>query len=212
VTQEPRFFKLHPEELVREFDSLAAPEFARRWDDTMMLLVRIDDPASELCEWLASTAGAGDRGVPLAPSRDGIPFATNLAEVATLCAARKRPRVTASAIVADLDHVSYFITPLRKRASEGKPFTERISVGRAPNNDIILRHPSVSKFHAWFECDDDNVIYLHDAKSTNRTLIAGEIVPEGEARTIVSGVEIMFGEVACIACSPAMIRDIVGRL
>ncbi len=34
------------------------------------------------------------------------------------------------------------------------PWVERISVGRARNNDIVLPHKSVSKLHAHFTKDD----------------------------------------------------------
>ena len=44
--------------------------------------------------------------------------------------------------------------PLVKR--EGSPFSERISIGRAPNVDIVIRSPFVSKLHAHFVLRPDN--------------------------------------------------------
>ncbi|HTU58032.1 MAG TPA: hypothetical protein VMF89_06355, partial [Polyangiales bacterium] len=40
------------------------------------------------------------------------------------------------------------ILPLRK--GEGRPFPERISVGRATNCDVVIRDASISKLHGHF--------------------------------------------------------------
>src|SRR5215471_11717926 len=57
--------------------------------------------------------------------------------------------------------------PLTK--SGANPWAERILVGRASNNDIVLRHESVSKLHAYFEERQRGTLHLHDAKSANGT-------------------------------------------
>jgi pSer/pThr/pTyr-binding forkhead associated (FHA) protein len=60
-----------------------------------------------------------------------------------------------------------------------------IMVGRAPNNDIVLNHPSVSKVHAYF-VQRDLRWSVHDQGSTNGTFLdalrvgtAGAVVTEG---------------------------------
>src|SRR3954469_22725095 len=40
------------------------------------------------------------------------------------------------------------VLPIRKAA--GNPYPDRISIGRARNCDIVVRHESVSKLHAHF--------------------------------------------------------------
>jgi hypothetical protein len=206
--------KLYPDEMVRGTRSLSEGEFARTWSDMAMLLIRIDDSSSELCQWLISTSASAGQGAPLIVSADAMPFSTRLNSFGQMGAAHSQRRISVDAIIADLDYVSYFVAPLRKRASEAKPFAERISVGRARNNDIVLRHPTVSKFHAWFQCDDDHEVdelFLTDAKSTNRTSVAGHRLQPGESRKVDIGVEIKFGDVLCIVCSPKMVRELVMR-
>ena len=68
----------------------------------------------------------------------------------------------------------YFAVPVRKRDDSDALFMGRISIGRARNKDIVLRHSSVSKFHAWFEADDSENLHLCDAGSTNLTHVNGQ--------------------------------------
>lgn len=93
----------------------------------------------------------------------------------------------------------------------------KISVGRALNNDIVLRHESVSKLHAYFfEATRDvaeeveeikggirqeaGKLMLVDADSANGTVLNGRKlssrVDEGEVVSV--GDEILFGEVDCV--------------
>jgi len=204
--------RFYPEELVREIRSHSEAEFSRLWRSTEVLLVRVDDPSSDVYRWLKSTSAS--HGAPLVASRDGIGFATSMMSLQRKVGlgGPALPRaLTASSIVDQLSQSSYFVAPLRKRESEGKPFAERISVGRAPNNDIVLRHRSVSKFHAWFECDYDGLLYLNDANSTNHTFSNGQQLQPGESRQLGSGTEVTFGEITCIVCSAAMVWEVLDR-
>ncbi len=49
------------------------------------------------------------------------------------------------------------------------------SVGRAPENDIVLDSPDVSRRHARIECNR-NGIRVHDLNSTNGTRVNGEAI------------------------------------
>ena len=50
--------------------------------------------------------------------------------------------------------------------------TSRVSIGRSQENDIVLRHPSVSRFHAAIEKKEGSYI-LSDLGSANGTLLNG---------------------------------------
>jgi pSer/pThr/pTyr-binding forkhead associated (FHA) protein len=63
-------------------------------------------------------------------------------------------------------------------------------VGRAPNNDIYLDHPTVSKFHAYFRKVAGDWRLL-DANSQNGTWVRGELV-RGET-AVRDGDAIAFG-------------------
>ncbi len=70
-------------------------------------------------------------------------------------------------------------------------FLERISIGRVQSHDIVLRHPSVSKFHGWFEVPDDGQLYVGDAGSLNATYVNNEKV--SDRTRVAPGAQVRFG-------------------
>lgn len=72
------------------------------------------------------------------------------------------------------------VIPLRKRPG-ANTFSSMITVGRANNNDIVIRNPAVSKFHAYFRETTEGWL-LTDADSTNGTHVDDTLV---EPRTSV---------------------------
>jgi hypothetical protein len=63
-----------------------------------------------------------------------------------------------------------FVHIIAKRAAN--PFTAMITVGRAINNDIVLPHEEISKFHAFF-LETASGFLIADAQSTNGTYVRG---------------------------------------
>lgn len=69
-------------------------------------------------------------------------------------------------------------------------FSSKITVGRATNNDVIIRAQMISKAHATFVLDDGNVVKLMDMGSANGTMVNGrklqkrEMVPVGSGDTV----------------------------
>jgi pSer/pThr/pTyr-binding forkhead associated (FHA) protein len=84
--------------------------------------------------------------------------------------------------------------PLVKRGDN--PWRERILIGRAPNNDVVLRDVSISKLHAWFEVDG-GVFRLHDAQSVNGTWVDGQRLLADGPVIVRSGTQIRFGRMCC---------------
>src|SRR5207249_338000 len=83
------------------------------------------------------------------------------------------------------------ILPVRKI----QPLYETmITVGRTANHDIVLRDPTVSKFHAFFKVTPSG-LYLVDAESSYGTTVDGKRLPKREATLVVVGAVIGFGAI-----------------
>ena len=70
--------------------------------------------------------------------------------------------------------------------SDRNSFHNMITLGRASNNDLVIPHPSVSKFHAFFRKEPKGYV-VEDAGSTFGTTVNGVPVEHGEARPVQSG-------------------------
>ncbi|MGE0708592.1 MAG: FHA domain-containing protein [Planctomycetota bacterium] len=86
------------------------------------------------------------------------------------------------------------ILPVKKREG-GNAFTSMITVGRAPNNDVVLHDPSVSKFHAYFT-QREGGLHVIDAGATNFTKLNGaQLAPNKPSAALGSGDLLDFGDV-----------------
>src|SRR4051812_21962466 len=62
------------------------------------------------------------------------------------------------------------VCPVKK--VKDNAFQRGVTVGRTSNNDVVLDHLSVSRFHAWFQRDEKSGIWsICDAGSKNGTKI-----------------------------------------
>ena len=110
--------------------------------------------------------------------------------------AKKHPTGGGMAQSLALDPGRYGLYPLIKGGSN--PWSDRVLVGRASNNDIVLRNDRISKLHAYFQCGAKGVWRLFDAKSANGTRVDGDVLPAGEEGVeIRSGQVLMFGTLPC---------------
>jgi len=91
----------------------------------------------------------------------------------------------------------YFVVAIEKR-NPAASFLEEVTIGRARRNDIVLRHPSVSKLHATFHLDRLGAIGLEDAGSKNGSTVNGE--PFKGRVDISSGDTVCFGSVETVIC------------
>ncbi len=73
--------------------------------------------------------------------------------------------------------------------AEGKPYK---SIGRTPDNDIVLSHPQVSSKHALLH-NDNGQMFLEDRGSSNGTYVRGQRIPAGQRVPVASGEKVFIG-------------------
>ncbi len=199
-----RLPNLWPREIVGRARSQSKAEFTIGLD-VPVLLVRVDGLESELGIGLTEASTAG--GTRLMPT---LGFETVVGDLPQTAPPKlSRAPFAPAKLLAALVRSAHFVAPLRKRADSGKPFADRISVGRARNNDVVLRDASVSKFHAWFECDEEDGYYLGDARSKNTTTVNGQLVTGPDLCPLRPGDEIRFGSVEAVLCPPEILWEAI---
>ncbi|KAI8987731.1 SMAD/FHA domain-containing protein [Mycotypha africana] len=77
------------------------------------------------------------------------------------------------------------------KGSENKEF---VTIGRLPICDILMEHPSISRYHAVIQFDRDGEAYLYDMGSAHGTKINKQEIPKREYRPLKPGDQIRFGE------------------
>jgi hypothetical protein len=91
--------------------------------------------------------------------------------------------------------LSLLAYPIRRR---GEAPGHLLTVGRASNNDVVIRDLSISRFHAFLKPEGEGRLAIQDARSTNGTTINGHPVPaqgNGEAVPLRSGDNLRLGQV-----------------
>jgi hypothetical protein len=190
---------LGPRQIVEDAASLDLMEFLARHGDAHLLLVRVPEGDTELELGLGAGASSAGAGGP-----EPLPFRTGLMEPPRTWRSNseKTRREDPVALWRLVEKQPHFAVPVRKRVDSDALFMGRISIGRARNKDIVLRHTSISKFHAWFEADDSENLHVCDAGSTNLTHLNGKPL-EARARTVVEpGDALRFGSIETVVCSP----------
>jgi hypothetical protein len=175
-------------------------EFTAAYGDANFLLVKLDDPTGELEAGLAAQQTSQSRAQP---NLNVLGFHTVVADLhdAPRGLAKDDPAgVSVAELRRRLTLARHFAITLEKRVQDGG-FQERVSVGRARNKDVVLRHPSVSKFHAWFERDPEGNWCVADAGSKNGTRANASDVAARELARIKPGDVLRFGSVEVMLCS-----------
>jgi hypothetical protein len=189
---------LAPEALFKDLTSLDLRSFLARHGDELLLLVRIPQGDTDLELGLDTEAGPASVAKPL-PFRTS--HQTPPGGSSRSLGARREERIHLADLLAK--H-AYVAVPLRKREGGDAAFMDRISVGRAQNKDIVLRHQSISKFHAWFEVDSD-AVHLSDSGSTNKTQVNGHPIEPRTRVPVASGDLVQFGAIEAVLCSPELL-------
>jgi len=91
------------------------------------------------------------------------------------------------------DETSLQVIEVFKR-SASNAFTSMITIGRARNNDVVVPHRSVSKFHAYL-VEEGGARRIVDAESTYGTRVRGDrLRPHQEKAPIASGDRLHLGK------------------
>ncbi len=84
------------------------------------------------------------------------------------------------------------IIPVRKRR-DSNAFAMMITLGRAPNNDLVIPDQRVSKFHAYFRRLGQQWT-INDANSMNGTWVGDKPIPADRSAPLESGSSIRIAE------------------
>jgi hypothetical protein len=208
----PDLSQWQPRELIAAAKTRPLAEFVRGCESAFMLIVLIPEGDAELSSGLSANtnANAGDG--------DGLAFRTATRELggaprdlsATLTgdvvvrrqADSLRParpslrEQTSERLPLTLARATCHVLPICKRSEVS--FLHHVSVGRARNHDIVLRHRSVSKFHAWFEITPSG-LFVKDCESRNHTFVNEDRV--GDRAEVHAGDTVKFGSVETRVCT-----------
>jgi pSer/pThr/pTyr-binding forkhead associated (FHA) protein len=84
------------------------------------------------------------------------------------------------------------IYPLAKKS--GASFSDRITIGRTPNNDVVINDPSVSRLHAYVKRSGD-AWSVTDAGSKNGSWLRGIALEPRKESGLPPSAVLRFGEV-----------------
>lgn len=207
--------RLLPERFATAVANETRERFLQKWGDTCFLLFVAESTSDDLASGLmASTMADGD-GSAVRPSLDAMSRTQMTSASMDIDRAKSggsippSPRVDASLLADRLSLRPNIVAPLRKRHGAKEDTPDRILVGRGASNDVVLRHPSVSKIHAWFELDDFGTFYVGDFGSKNGTMVNRELRSPNETTALVPGDTIHFGSVEALLCPPAALWDLL---
>jgi hypothetical protein len=204
---------LFPRPLVEAIRAEPRSTFVPAYGSAPLLLVRLDDPEGELGARLHETCTASiDLLHPNIEESDSTSNGTSTA-IGDVNRPRsyQRARFDPAKLRSKIAQGPIFVVALRKRAGMRNPFSSKICVGRSSDSDIVLCHPSVSKFHGWFEVRDGGRVYLGNAGSKNATCINDQIVARHDLPEVLVGDEIAFGNVRTLLCNAELLWDALDR-
>lgn len=85
------------------------------------------------------------------------------------------------------------LLPVEKR-EEANAFGMMITLGRAPNNDLVIPDQRISKFHAYFRRNADDTWTISDASSRNGTSLNGVAIEPQTSKPLESGASITLSD------------------
>ncbi len=98
------------------------------------------------------------------------------------------------------------IFPLAKK--RGAPFADMITVGRTPNNDVVVDDVTVSRFHAFFREKGGRWIVC-DSGSKNGTRLDAEKLEPRKEMSLTSGSRVRIGDVNLVFYTARDLFDVL---
>src|SRR5216683_4545856 len=90
-------------------------------------------------------------------------------------------------------HESTFIIAREDRAVDPKTIiSQGLRIGRLPDSDVWLNHPTVSRLHAGIN-KIEGYFYLINLSASSATTLNGRAIPFNEAEALTDGDEIQIG-------------------
>src|SRR5262249_55961303 len=89
----------------------------------------------------------------------------------------------------------FVLYPLTKKP--GASFPDRITVGRTPNNDLVIAETSISRFHAYVRREGNQWV-VADAGSKNGSWLDGDALVARKERPLASHATVRLGDVDLI--------------
>jgi len=199
-------FVIEPIELTRAAGRLTEVVFSHEYGKVPWLLVQLAGTNDELSAALRAAETNDVGGPPSGP----IAFRTEIVSETPIRLGRDGALAPdRTNLVKILGDARYFAVPIRKRVDVDAVFGERISIGRALNKDVVLRHASISKFHAYFQLGGATHCALADAGSKNGTTVNGTRIPPKEVVEVVSGDRVGFGSVSTIVLDAQSLHHVL---
>jgi hypothetical protein len=192
---------LLPVALVKELVTSSSADLAKEYQYTLLLLVELSGPDSPLREPLDRVFRAMPR-----PRGRAAPDSGTTLQIPVFSNREGVHDADRTELLAQLESHTWFVLPLLMRSS-GE--ANRITVGRADDNDVILQESSVSKHHAHFETHEDGSLALTDLGSRNGTRVNGAPLTAGAGRWVQPMDHIQFGKVPTFTCIPAVLRSVL---
>lgn len=85
---------------------------------------------------------------------------------------------------------------------------EVFNVGRAPDNDLVINHPSVSRKHARLKIEGETLI-IEDLDSANGSFLGTSPIPANTPTAVPKGARLVLGEVSLEYMPPAPVSEVM---
>ncbi|MET0592899.1 MAG: FHA domain-containing protein [Polyangiaceae bacterium] len=204
---------LQPAEFVRQAMTMGRTGFGLLYPDTQLLLVHLTEESGELVEGLmACTSNAEATDARRATIDFHTDKSTDISGLFRLDKAiPKLDETTTRSWKALLSESHHFVVPIRKRIGADAMSVDRISIGRARNKDLVLRHGSVSKFHGWFQLAEEHGLCFMDVGSKNGSRVNGKPVERRALVPVHAGDRVQIGRIECLVCTPDVLWTALHR-